>query len=156
MTGRAAEIIFERGLPVRIEVRFRDDVAIMSLTGKFLAGGDGPFLRQKVKDLIDAGTRKLVLDFSEVPYIDSTGLGFLAGSRVTAQNAGVSLVLASINPHVKKIMDNVRLTQFFVVAPDENGALHKVNQGAALSEGGGAPAEKPAKKKRATPAPAAE
>ena len=97
---------------MRISVSFKEDVAIMGLTGKFVAGSDGPFLRQKVKDLIDAGAKKLVLDFTEVPYIDSTGLGFLAGSRVTAQNAGVSVVLAGVNQHVKRILDGVRLTPF--------------------------------------------
>lgn len=111
---------------MRIVVRFKDDVAIMSLSGKFLAGSDGPFLREKVKDLIDAGTRKLVIDFSEVPYIDSTGLGFLAGSQVTAQSAGVPIVLVSLNPHVKKILDGVQLSQFFVIAEDEATALAKV------------------------------
>src|SRR5438132_520958 len=95
---------------VRIAIRFKDDVAIMSLTGKFLAGGDGPFLRQKVKDLTEAGTRKLILDFSGVPYIDSTGLGFLVGSRKAAEEASASLVLASLSTHVKRILDSLRLT----------------------------------------------
>jgi len=108
---------------VRIVVRFNDDVAILSLSGKFLAGSDGPYLRQKVKDLMDAGTKKLMIDFSEVPYIDSTGLGFLAGARVTAQNAGARIVLANINPHVRKILDDVNLTQFFVVAVSETAAM---------------------------------
>jgi anti-sigma B factor antagonist len=101
---------------VRIAVRFKDDVAILSLSGKFLAGSDGPYLRQKVKDLMDAGTQKLMVDFADVPYIDSTGLGFLAGARVTVQNAGAQIVLASINRHVRKILDDVNLTQFFVIA----------------------------------------
>jgi anti-sigma B factor antagonist len=100
----------------------------MNLSGKFLAGSDGPFLRQKVKDLIDAGTKQLVIDFSEVPYIDSTGLGFLAGSRVTAQDAGASIILASLNEHVKKILDGVQLSQFFVTAKDEEAALLKLKQ----------------------------
>ena len=69
-------------------MRFADDVAVVSLSGKFLAGGDGPYLQKKVRDLIDAGTTKVILDFSEVPYIDSTGLGFLTGIRSTAQDAG--------------------------------------------------------------------
>src|SRR5256885_15525605 len=87
---------------VRISIRFKDDVAIMSLTGKFLAGGDGPFLRQKVKDLTEAGTRKLIIDFSGVPYIDSTGLGVLGGSRQGAEEASARLVLASLSKHVKR------------------------------------------------------
>jgi anti-anti-sigma factor len=113
---------------VRITARFADDIAIVSLSGKFLAGSDGPYLRQKVKDFIDAGTRKLIIDFAEVPYIDSTGLGFLAGTRVTAQNASVRMVLASLNIHVQKILDDVKLSQFFVIAPNEAAAVAKVNE----------------------------
>jgi anti-anti-sigma factor len=138
---------------VRIEVRFEDEVAIMSLTGKFLAGGDGPFLRQKVKDLIEAGAKNMVIDFLGVPYIDSTGLGFLAGSRVTAQNSGVTMVLANVNDHVMRILDSVRLSQFFVIAGDEKSALAKVRQGTNSSSAVPTKAEKTSKKKRpATPA----
>ena len=108
---------------MRIEMRFKDDVAILVLSGKFLAGSDGPYLRQKVKDLTEAGTRKLIINFAEVPYIDSTGLGFLAGSRVTAQNAGVRLILAEVNSHVRRILDDLNLSQFFVITPSEAAAL---------------------------------
>jgi anti-anti-sigma factor len=113
---------------VRIAVRFKDEVAILSLSGKFLAGSDGPYLRQKVKDLIDAGARKLMVDFADVPYIDSTGLGFLAGARVTVQNAGARIVLASLNPHVRKILDDVKLAQFFVIADSEAAAVALLSQ----------------------------
>jgi anti-anti-sigma factor len=115
---------------VRITARFADDIAIVSLSGKFLAGSDGPYLRQKVKDFIDAGTKKLIIDFAEVPYIDSTGLGFLAGTRVTAQNASVRMVLSNINIHVRRILDDVKLSQFFVIAPNEAAAVAKVNEAA--------------------------
>ncbi len=113
---------------MRITARFAEDIAIVSLSGKFLAGSDGPYLRQKVKDFIDAGTKKLIIDFAEVPYIDSTGLGFLAGTRVTAQNASVRMVLSNINIHVRKILDDVKLSQFFIIAPNEAAAVAKVNE----------------------------
>jgi anti-sigma B factor antagonist len=113
---------------VKIEIRFSEDVAIVTLSGKFLAGGDGPFLRQKVKDLIEAGTKMLVVDLGEVPSIDSTGLGFLAGSRVTAQNAGVYLVLSAVRPHVKRVLDQVKLGEFFILADDEAAAVQKVKE----------------------------
>ena len=113
---------------MRITARFADDIAIVSLSGKFLAGSDGPYLRQKVKEFIDAGTKKLIINFSEVPYIDSTGLGFLAGTRVTAQTAAVRMVLSNVNVHVRKILDDVKLSQFFIIAPDEAAAMAKVNE----------------------------
>ena len=46
---------------MRIELRFADDVAIVRLSGKFVAGSDGPFLRQKVADLIDAVNRSQII-----------------------------------------------------------------------------------------------
>ncbi len=113
---------------MRIAVRFKDDVAILSLSGRFLAGSDGPYLRQKVKDLMDAGTKKLVVHFADVPYIDSTGLGFLAGARVTVQNAGARIVLSSLNRHVQKILDDVNLTQFFTIAETEAAAMALLSQ----------------------------
>lgn len=132
---------------MRIEVRFKDGASILSLSGRFLAGGDGPFLRQKVRELIEAGTTKLVIDFSDVPYIDSTGLGFLAGARVTAQNGGARMVLASLNPHVRRVLDEVRLSQFFVIAENEAAALALFQEGAEESRG-----KAPKGKKRSQPA----
>jgi anti-anti-sigma factor len=121
---------------VRISIRFNEEVAIMSLTGKFMAGGDGPFLRQKVKDLLEAGSRKLLLDFSGVPYIDSTGLGFLAGSRATVESAGAKLVLAGVNPHVRKVLDDLKLSPLFDILPNESAGI------ARLQESGGTHANK--------------
>jgi anti-sigma B factor antagonist len=134
---------------VRISVRFNDDVAMMTLDGKFIAGSDGPFLRQKVKDLIDAGVKKLFLDFTGVPYIDSTGLGFLAGSRATAEKASVRMVLGGVNPHVMKILDDVKLSQFFTFAADEKTGVENLKKDDSTS--GPANASK-AKKRSSAPA----
>jgi len=113
---------------VRISVRFKDDISIVNLNGKFVAGGDGPFLRQKVRDLIEAGVRKLLFEFDDVPYIDSTGLGFLAGSREVAAEAGATIVLSGMNPHVRRILDGVKLTQFFELVDDQNAGLARLSQ----------------------------
>jgi anti-sigma B factor antagonist len=131
---------------VRIALHFKDDVAIVSLSGKFLAGSDGPYLRQKVKDLIDAGTLKLMIDFGDVPYIDSTGLGFLAGSRVTVENAGAKMVIANLNQHVRKILNEVNLTQFFLLADSEAAAFALLNQPSPAAAPAPAPAPTPGKK----------
>lgn len=113
---------------LRVSVRFKDDISIVSLSGKFVAGGDGPYLRQKVKDLIEAGARKLLFEFDDVPYIDSTGLGFLAGSRELAAEAGAKIVLSGMNTHVRRILDGVKLTQFFELVDDQNAGLASLNQ----------------------------
>ena len=139
---------------MKIALRFKDDVAILSLSGRFLAGSDGPYLRQKVKDVIDAGGRKLIVDFAGVPYIDSTGLGFLAGARVTAQNAGARLILAGINPHVRKILDDVNLAQFFVLADSEAAAMALLHQPAPAAGPAAVPGKRTHKTKKPDDSPA--
>lgn len=134
---------------MRISIRFEDNVAIMSLDGKFLAGADGPFLRQKVKDLIEAGTRHLVIDFTEVPYIDSTGLGFLAGTREVAEASNVALTLASLNEHVMKVLDSVKLSPFFVIDKNVPSALARVKEIARAGAGAALPKAPRIKKQRA-------
>lgn len=133
---------------MRLELKFSDDVAIVRLSGKFLAGSDGPFLRQKVQDLIDAGSKKLVLDFADVPYIDSTGLGFLAGSHKAAESNGISVVISSLNKHVRKVLDSVQLSQFFVIAESETAAVARLGQGSPAGQGTGATPAKGSKGKK--------
>ena len=111
---------------MRIAIRFKDDVSVVSLSGKFVAGSDGPFLRQKIRDLITAGTRKFLFDFTDVPYIDSTGLGFLAGSRELAAEHEAIMVLVGVNEHVRRILDGVKLSQFFELVPDEAAGLARI------------------------------
>lgn len=101
------------------------------MEGKFAAGTDGPTLRNKIQELFDSGTTKLILDFTRVPYIDSTGLGFLAASRAAAEKAQAQIVLCGVTSAVKQIMDRVRMAQFFPLAASQAAAL------AMLAAGGG-------------------
>jgi anti-anti-sigma factor len=110
-----------------ITIDSRNDVMILRLQGRFLAGKDGPLCRQRVKELIETGNRKLLLDFSGVPYIDSTGLGFLAGCRAVAQQAGTRLVLASLCERVRRVLDEVKLTEYFEIAEDEAGGISRLD-----------------------------
>ena len=55
---------------------------------------------------------------------------------MTAQNAGAGMVLASLNPHVRKILDDVNLTQFFVIADSEAAAIALLSRPAAASRAG--------------------
>ena len=56
----------------------------------------------------------LILDFSDVPFTDSAGLGVLVGAGVTAQNAGRKLILAGVNDRVNTLLELSHLQQFFV------------------------------------------
>ncbi|TAM81050.1 MAG: anti-sigma factor antagonist [Acidobacteria bacterium] len=111
-----------------IRVDSRNDVTIVRLQGKFLADRDGPLCRDKMNELIQSGRRKFLFDFSGVPYIDSTGLGFLAGCRAAAQRAGAGLVLASLDERVRRVLDEVKLSEYFLIAEDEAHGIARLDE----------------------------
>jgi len=59
----------------------------------------------------------LIIDFSEVPFIDSTGLGALGGVHVTAQKANRKLAFAAMNSQVKALLEMTHVSQFFNTYP---------------------------------------
>jgi len=58
----------------------------------------------------DAG---LVLDFTNVPYIDSAGVGALVGAYVRHQKEGHSVALAGVNDRVRGTLKVTQVDQFF-------------------------------------------
>jgi anti-anti-sigma factor len=55
-----------------------------------------------------------VFDLTEVPYMDSTGLGMLASLYVRCQSKGIRLSIAGVNPRVQELF---RLTGMSTVLP---------------------------------------
>jgi len=56
----------------------------------------------------------MILDLSDVHYIDSVGLGSLVAAYVSHQKKGHCLVLTGVKPRVRKIMEITKVTEFFV------------------------------------------
>jgi anti-sigma B factor antagonist len=56
----------------------------------------------------------VILDLTEVPYIDSVGLGSLVAAYVSHQKSGRCLVLTAVKPRVRKIMEITKVNEFFV------------------------------------------
>jgi len=82
-----------------------------------------PQLREFLKPKSAKKTPKLLLDFSGVSYIDSSGLATLIEYFQAVQGYGGKLALASLSPRVKNVFEIVRLEQIFTLYPDVPTAL---------------------------------
>lgn len=71
------------------------------------------------KNLEDAKAATLVLDLSEVSFMDSSGIGFLVACNTRLQTSGRTLVLFKPSSQVKKTLGLVQLMQFFTVAESD-------------------------------------
>jgi len=70
-------------------------------------------IRALVSPLIAAGGRT-VLDFTDLDYLDSAGLGALVSLKVSAINRGLcKLELVNLTPRVKKLLSLTNLMQLF-------------------------------------------
>jgi anti-sigma B factor antagonist len=57
------------------------------------------------------------VNFSEVPFIDSSGLGALVGANLAMQKTNRKLALAAMNPQVKALLDMTNVGQYFTAYP---------------------------------------
>jgi anti-sigma B factor antagonist len=58
-------------------------------------------------------SRSLILDFTDVPYVDSAGIGALVGAYVSRQNGDRSLALVGVSDRVHNALKVTRVEQFF-------------------------------------------
>jgi anti-sigma B factor antagonist len=71
--------------------------------------------------------RTLILDLTEVPYIDSSGLGSLVGAYVSSHKAGQQVVLTGVNDRVAKLFEISRLEPLFLIFPNLETALEALS-----------------------------
>ena len=98
--------------PCKIEVRQVGDVRIIDFHGKILIGqGDDP-LREAVRELVDAGHTKVILNLIDTPYVDSAGLGEISRCFIQLSRIGGRLKL--LNP-TRQIQDLLAITKLLTV-----------------------------------------
>ena len=90
--------------------------AILRLKGAF-DGVAAPLVRQAVSSVLCDGVDAVVLDLSEVEFIDSAGLGALVGAWKRAQAEGVTFTLRAPSPRVERALGVTALSRVFTVEP---------------------------------------
>ncbi len=82
----------------------------------------GPLTMENVAQFKTAVQRqeapKMILDLSEVPYIDSIGLGSLVSTYVSLQKAGRWLELVGVNDRVSNLFEITRVQDLFLTFPN--------------------------------------
>ncbi len=94
--------------------RMAGNVAIVKVTGDItLNKGGDVLLKDKVQSLLQQGHKNLVIDLSEVSYVDSAGLGELVQAYATAKNRGGALKLLSVTKRLKDLLVVTKLLTVF-------------------------------------------
>ena len=80
-----------------------DDVTIIELDGMLTIGSEH-IVDQSLKEQVANGRKKVILDMTRVKYVDSLGIGQIAGGYTYLSEIGGSLVLARTNDKIKELL----------------------------------------------------
>lgn len=106
-----------------ITVRQKSDVQTVQLRGPLRLGEAVNQLKQTLDDLLAAGDTRIVLDLTEVPMIDSSGIGVLVKFLATARLHGGSLKLVNPSEFALKTLRLVGVLSLFDIYTDEGAAV---------------------------------
>ncbi len=98
---------------MKLSDRMQDGVVILEPKGKIMGGPDASLLHDKLHELIEAGNTKVVIDLSQVDWMNSTGLGILISSYTTLRNNQGELKLANVTDKIRSLLTITKLVTVF-------------------------------------------
>ncbi|MEP0931328.1 MULTISPECIES: STAS domain-containing protein [unclassified Leptolyngbya] len=104
----------------------RENLQLFRLAGLLDAFSE-PTFRKVMDKCVEDGPANLILDLSQIDFIDSSGLGALVQVAKKAQSAGGMIQIVT-NPRVTQTVKLVRLEQFLSLQPSVEVAIQNVKQ----------------------------
>jgi len=98
-------------------------IVVLDIEGKILLGEGDVEIKAAVDDLIKKGNKKVLLNLTKVPYIDSAGLGEIIRCFTALRRIGGSFKLLNPNARIIDLLNITNLLNVFDWYDDESSAL---------------------------------
>jgi anti-sigma B factor antagonist len=115
-------------MSMTVQLREINGVTILDVAGRITLGEGSVILREKVREQLNLGKHRIIVNLAGVSYIDSSGLGELTSAFTTAKNRGVTLKLLNLTKRVHDLMQITKLYTVFDVYDDEGTAIESFSQ----------------------------
>jgi len=106
-----------------INERQTNGTTILDLKGSVIMGGGSKRLGEDVRRAVEAGNINVLLNFSAVKYLDSSGVGELIALSEAINRAEGSLKLSNLPPKVEEVLTLSGVLPIFDIYDDEHIAL---------------------------------
>ena len=103
-------------------IRKEGDTAVIDLQGE-INGLAEAGLNHAYTQAEASGVHTIVLNFSQVDYINSTGIALIVGLLARARKEHKTLAVYGLSPHYREIFEITRLVDFMKVFEDETSAM---------------------------------
>ncbi len=108
---------------LKLSTRQVGDVSVVDVAGRVTLGEGSSELGEVLRDLARQGHKKILLNFGEVSYIDSSGIGELVSGFTTMAKQGGQLKLLNLTQRVKNLLLITKQYTIFEVHDDEAAAI---------------------------------
>jgi anti-sigma B factor antagonist len=111
--------------PLKMQTNTRevDGVTILDVSGRITLGEGNVMLREIVREFVESGRKRILLNLGEVEYVDSAGVGELVKTYTTVRNQGGQLKLVNLSKRVRDLLQMTRLYTVFDVEKEEATAI---------------------------------
>jgi len=103
-------------------------ITLVDLSGRIALGDGSALLRKTVRDLLEEGRVRIILNLGDVNYIDSSGIGELVSGFTAVRNRGGELKLLNLTKKVNDLLQLTKLFTVFDVYNDESSAVGSFNK----------------------------
>ena len=110
-------------MALRMTDREVNGVTVLDLEGRIVLGEESNGFRERVKGLLANNHKKIVLNMSNVSYIDSAGLGTLVATFHSARSQGGTLKLCNLGAKFKEVLQVTKLMTVFDVYDNDTAAI---------------------------------
>ena len=110
-------------MSIQVTNRVVGDLSVIDVAGRITLGEGASALRENIRGLVGKGNKKILLNLSDVSYIDSSGIGELVSGFTTVTNQGGVLKLLGLTKRVKDLLQITKLYTVFEVFDDEAAAV---------------------------------
>jgi len=105
-----------------VHVRQTESVSFVDVSGR-LTSFESKAFRDMIQGLLNKGQTNILLNLTELEYLDSSGIGELVRNYMSVVNRGGALKVVGLAPKVEEILKVTQLYQVFPEFPDEASAL---------------------------------
>ncbi|HMB71660.1 MAG TPA: STAS domain-containing protein [bacterium] len=122
-----------------VAVRTTDDICVFTLRGTALGGPECDLLRAELDRALARGSRKLLVDLTAVPWMNSAGLGIFLSAYSRLRGLGGELRFCGVGTRVYEILRTTKLLTVLAVLDDEETGIRSFREASAHpGEGAGA------------------
>ena len=120
-------------MSIVIEVEPVGEVCVVRMHGRIMVGSDSGYLYRMSEKIKTERHDRLLVDLTELAFLDSIGLGFLISLYTSVTNSGGRFVMVGLNDRVRHILELTRLKDVLPLALDEASGLEQLRAQAATA-----------------------